>query len=194
MTHLRRTLVVAGHGMVGHRLVQAAIERGLTERYDIVVVGEEPRPAYDRVALTSFFGADSADELSLLPSGRYDDPRVRLVLDTVVAGIDRACRSVTLGSGEEIGYDTLVLATDGFFEWASATGEQYGIDRLEAFVANHAHEMPAKFIESLHADVVAHAAGQAQPDDLTVVIVKRLSEQDSHSNRRTQMAVPQALR
>ena len=47
MTHLRQTLVVAGHGMVGHRFVQAAIERGLTERFDIVVVGEEPRPAYD---------------------------------------------------------------------------------------------------------------------------------------------------
>ena len=47
--HLRRTLVVVGHGMVGHRFVQAAIERGLTERYDVLVVGEEPRPAYDRV-------------------------------------------------------------------------------------------------------------------------------------------------
>ena len=33
MTHLRSTLVV-GHGMVGHRLVRAAIERGLTETHD----------------------------------------------------------------------------------------------------------------------------------------------------------------
>ena len=69
MTHLRPTLVVVGHGMVGHRFVQAAIERGLTETHDIVVLGEEPRAAYDRVALTSFFAADSADELSLLPEG-----------------------------------------------------------------------------------------------------------------------------
>ena len=80
MTHLRKTLVVVGNGMVGHRFVQAAIERGLTETYDVVVVGEEPRPAYDRVALTSFFAAGSADELSLLPEGAYDDPRVRLLL------------------------------------------------------------------------------------------------------------------
>src|SRR5204863_6446648 len=41
----RKTLVVAGHGMVGHRFVQAAIERGLTERYDIVIAGEESRAA-----------------------------------------------------------------------------------------------------------------------------------------------------
>ena len=31
MVYLRKTLVVVGHGMVGHRFVQAAIERGLTE-------------------------------------------------------------------------------------------------------------------------------------------------------------------
>ena len=30
MTHLRQTLVLIGHGTVGHRFVQAAIERGLT--------------------------------------------------------------------------------------------------------------------------------------------------------------------
>ena len=55
--HLRKQLVVVGHGMVGHRFVESAISRGLTETYDITVIGEEPRPAYDRVALTSFFEA-----------------------------------------------------------------------------------------------------------------------------------------
>lgn len=110
MTHTRKTLVVVGHGMVGHRFVQAAIERGVTERWDLVVVGEEPRPAYDRVALTSFFEV-GAEQLSLLPGGQYDDPRVRLVLDTPVTAIDRAARLVTLGTGEQVGYDQLVLAT-----------------------------------------------------------------------------------
>src|SRR3712207_3159345 len=106
----RKTLVVAGHGMVGHRFVQAAIERGLTETHDIVVVGEEPRPAYDRVALTSFFEV-GAEQLSLLPSGQYDDPRVRLVLGTEVTSVDKDARTVLLGTGEQIGYDELVLAT-----------------------------------------------------------------------------------
>jgi nitrite reductase (NADH) large subunit len=109
--HRRKTLVVAGHGMVGHRFVQAAIERGLTETYDVVVVGEEPRPAYDRVALTSYFAAESADELSLLPEGEYDDPRVRLVLGTRVTGIARDEKCVALSTGEVIEYDALVLAT-----------------------------------------------------------------------------------
>ncbi|SDC84833.1 nitrite reductase large subunit NirB [Nocardioides lianchengensis] len=108
--HLRKKLVVVGHGMVGHRFVQAAIERGLTETHDLVVVGEEPRPAYDRVALTSFFER-GADELSFLPEGAYDDPRVRLLLDTTVEGFDPETRTALLSSGEVLAYDELVLAT-----------------------------------------------------------------------------------
>ena len=108
--HLRRQLVVVGHGMVGHRFVQAAVERGLTETHDIVVVGEEPRPAYDRVALTSYFEV-GADALSLLPNGSYDDPRVRLVLGTAVTSFDTAGQTVLLADGEVLAYDELVLAT-----------------------------------------------------------------------------------
>lgn len=69
--------------------------------------------------------------------------------------------------------DALVLATDGFFEWANGANQQYGTQRLRAFVAAHAHRTPSDFIRALHDDVVAHAAGQAQPDDLTVVVIKR---------------------
>ncbi|MDN4171935.1 nitrite reductase large subunit NirB [Nocardioides sp. SOB77] len=108
--HLRKTLVVVGHGMVGHRFVQAAIERGLTETHDVVVVGEEPRPAYDRVALTSFFEV-GAEALSFLPDGEYDDPRVRLLLGTTVEELDPVQRTLRLSSGTEVAYDELVLAT-----------------------------------------------------------------------------------
>ena len=95
----RQRIVVVGHGMVGHRFAQAAVERGLTETHEVLIFGEEPRAAYDRVGLTSWFGhPDGADGLSLLPGGEYDDPRVRLVLDSVVTQIDRAERTVTVVS------------------------------------------------------------------------------------------------
>lgn len=109
--HLRPRVVVVGHGMVGHRFVQAAVERGLTETHDVLVLGEEPRPAYDRVALTSYFAADSADDLSLLPGGSYDDPRVELRLGAEVVAVDREARRVVLADGEPAAYDVLVLAT-----------------------------------------------------------------------------------
>jgi nitrite reductase (NADH) large subunit len=96
--------------MVAHRFVQAAIERGLTETHDVVVVGEEPRPAYDRVALTSWFEV-GADALSLLPEGEYDDPRVRLLSGRRVEGFDPETQTVLVDDGQVLGYDTLVLAT-----------------------------------------------------------------------------------
>ncbi len=108
--HLRKQLVVVGHGMVGHRFVESAISRGLTETYDITVVGEEPRPAYDRVALTSYFEV-GAEALSYLPSGRYDDPRVTLRINTEVVAVSPRHRIVTLATGEDLHYDELVLAT-----------------------------------------------------------------------------------
>ncbi|WP_416955194.1 nitrite reductase large subunit NirB [Nocardioides sp. T5] len=125
----RQRIVVVGHGMVGHRFAQAAVERGLTETHDVLVIGEEPRAAYDRVALTSWFahadGDGGSDALSLLPGGEYDDPRVRLVLDSVVTEVDRVARTVTVVSppsavGDLLAhpgavtvheYDVLVLAT-----------------------------------------------------------------------------------
>ncbi|MFC5729168.1 MULTISPECIES: nitrite reductase large subunit NirB [Nocardioides] len=108
--HLRKQLVVVGHGMVGHRFVESAISRGLTETYDITVIGEESRPAYDRVALTSFFEVgDKA--LSFLPTGQYDDPRVTLRLGTEVVAISPRQRVVTLSDGEDLAYDELVMAT-----------------------------------------------------------------------------------
>ncbi|ROR92450.1 nitrite reductase large subunit NirB [Nocardioides aurantiacus] len=109
MAHQRKTLVVVGHGMVGHRFVQAAVERGLTETHDVVVVGQETRAAYDRVGLTSFFEV-GAEALSLLPTGAYDDPRVRLLLGTEVLGIDPEQRRVRFAEGD-LEYDELVLAT-----------------------------------------------------------------------------------
>jgi nitrite reductase (NADH) large subunit len=107
----RNRLVVVGHGMVGHRVVEAAIERGLTSRWDIVVLAEEPRPAYDRVRLSSYFELADAAELSLLPAGGYDDPRVEVRLSCPVAGVDRARRVVLTEHGDVVEYDALVLAT-----------------------------------------------------------------------------------
>src|ERR1051325_7721283 len=51
----RATLVVVGHGMVGQRLLASLADAGLTRKFEVVIFGEEPRLAYDRVALSSLF-------------------------------------------------------------------------------------------------------------------------------------------
>ena len=57
-------LVVIGNGMVGQRLLEKLAEAP-SGAFDITVLCEEPRPAYDRVHLTSFFSGTSAEDLSL---------------------------------------------------------------------------------------------------------------------------------
>ena len=109
----RRRIVVVGHGMVGHRFVEAAIERGLTATHDIVILGEEPRAAYDRVALTSYYEVgDKA--LSFLPTGTYADPRVSLKLNAKAVAVSPRARIVTLEDGTQVEYDELVLATGAY--------------------------------------------------------------------------------
>ncbi|GFN03687.1 hypothetical protein Smic_22430 [Streptomyces microflavus] len=56
------TFVLVGHGMVGQRFLESLAARGLTPaagRARVVVLCEEPRPAYDRVQLTSYFAGRS---------------------------------------------------------------------------------------------------------------------------------------
>jgi nitrite reductase (NADH) large subunit len=108
---MRKTLVVVGHGMVGHRLVEIAVDRGLTDGWDIVVHAEEDRPAYDRVGLSSFFGGRSAEDLSLVTPGFFAHPALELHLSDPVVTVDTAARTVTSASGRVTAYDALVLAT-----------------------------------------------------------------------------------
>src|SRR5512139_2476325 len=98
-------LVVVGHGPTGHRLVEALRERDSAGDWQITVVGEEIRPAYDRVALTSYLTEDA--ELGY-PA---HDESVTLLTGDPVTGIDRENRTVTTGSGRTLEYDALVLAT-----------------------------------------------------------------------------------
>jgi sigma-B regulation protein RsbU (phosphoserine phosphatase) len=69
--------------------------------------------------------------------------------------------------------DTLVLTTDGFFEWPNPAGEMFGTARLVDFVAKHQDLPPQQFIDALHRAVLDHADGVPQPDDLTAVVIRR---------------------
>ncbi|MFJ8494543.1 nitrite reductase large subunit NirB [Streptomyces sp. NPDC094038] len=108
------TIVLVGHGMVGQRFLEALAERGLTATHRVVVLCEEPRPAYDRVALTSYFSGRTPDELSVTDMEFIDAHGIELHVGDPAETIDRATRTVTARSGTAVGYDTLVLATGSY--------------------------------------------------------------------------------
>ncbi|HET6353743.1 MAG TPA: nitrite reductase large subunit NirB [Streptomyces sp.] len=108
------TIVVVGHGMVGQRFLEALAERGVAGRARIVVLCEEPRAAYDRVQLTSYFSGRTPDELSLVEGDFIERHGIELHLDDPAETIDRDARTVTSRAGRSFTYDTLVLATGSY--------------------------------------------------------------------------------
>lgn len=103
-----KELVVVGNGMVGHRLVRALRDRDTAGTWRITVLGQESRPAYDRVALSSYVDGKTAEELTL-PA--IADPLVESHLGDPAVALDRDARVVRTASGRALPYDALVLAT-----------------------------------------------------------------------------------
>src|SRR4051794_38921073 len=97
----RQKLVVAGNGMVGQKLLTHLVAGSATLDWDIVVVGEESRPAYDRVQLSSFFEGSTANDLSLVADGFFDDAPIRFLPGERVIDIDRA-NTVAFTDGEHL--------------------------------------------------------------------------------------------
>jgi len=103
-------VVVAGHGMVGHKFLESLAESGV-QGLDVTVLCEEVRPAYDRVHLSEFFAGKSAEDLSVVEPGFFERTGFTLRLAARAASIDRHAHTVTTLDGEVLPYDKLVLAT-----------------------------------------------------------------------------------
>ena len=103
----RKNIVVVGHGMVGHRFVQEMRARDLAGTHNVVVLCEEPVPAYDRVGLSSYVGAWDPAAMALAAA----------VLDAV-AGLRRGlgAGAVALSSAKALAFPLAVVA----FAWWAA--------------------------------------------------------------------------
>ncbi|AVL19070.1 nitrite reductase (NAD(P)H) [Enterobacter cloacae] len=108
------TLVVVGHGMVGHHFLEDCVNRNLHQQYQIVVFGEERYAAYDRVHLSEYFGGRSAESLSLVEGDFFARHGIELRLSQQIIAIDRDAHVVRTASGHEIHWDKLVLATGSY--------------------------------------------------------------------------------
>ncbi|ELA7015549.1 nitrite reductase large subunit [Vibrio parahaemolyticus] len=107
-------LVVIGNGMVGHRYIEDLVEKADVSQMDITVFCEEPRVAYDRVHLSSYFSHHTADELSLVKEGFYEKHGINMLIGERAININRENRIVYSSTGREVQYDKLILATGSF--------------------------------------------------------------------------------
>jgi len=103
-------VVIIGGGQGGFQVAASLRAEGYQER--ITLIGDEPGVPYQRPPLSKGFllGKQEQRHADLRPSAFYETQRITLVTARATA-IDRPARRVTLDSGEQIEYDTLVLAT-----------------------------------------------------------------------------------
>jgi nitrite reductase (NADH) large subunit len=104
-----KRVIVVGNGMVGLKFCEKLVAR--SENFEIIVYGEEPRPAYDRVHLSNFFSSFSAEDLLLTAPSWYEENNIKLMTGELVTKIDRHEKVIYTHSGRKDHYDILVLAT-----------------------------------------------------------------------------------
>ncbi len=104
-------IVVIGNGMVGYKFCEKLVAKMQPGQFEIVVFGEEPRHAYDRVHLSEYFAGKTADDLSMSTLEWYAENNITLYLSDPVQQIDRFHKTVHSFHGITQAYDYLVLAT-----------------------------------------------------------------------------------
>lgn len=104
-------LVIVGGGPSGLSTARAYRQSGGMGR--VTILTSEPHPPYNRPPLTKDFlrGESSREELPLEDGGWYEQNGVEVRLSTSVAALDRVRRIVGTDAGEDLPYDTCVLAT-----------------------------------------------------------------------------------
>ncbi|MDP3067759.1 MAG: FAD-dependent oxidoreductase, partial [Methylocystis sp.] len=107
----REKLVVVGAGMAATRFVEELTNRA-PDRYDTLVIGDEPRLAYNRVLLSSVLAEElSIDDIELKPSQWWRAAGVEVLSGRKVIKINAASRRLILDNGESVDYSKVVLAT-----------------------------------------------------------------------------------
>lgn len=110
----KQKIVVIGNGMVGHSFIEKLVASEHYDNFEVHTFCEEVRVAYDRVYLSSYFSGKTAEDLSLVKPGFYEENNVTVYVGDKAIDIDRKAKIVTSESGISIPYDKLVMATGSY--------------------------------------------------------------------------------
>jgi nitrite reductase (NADH) large subunit len=112
--NMTKNLVIIGNGMVGHKFLERMILQDSQKAWQLTTFCEEPRVAYDRVNLSGYFLGKTAEELSLVEPGFYQQNNVQIYIGDRAAQIDRTAKTITSDNGVTVEYDKLILATGSY--------------------------------------------------------------------------------
>ena len=135
----KTNLVIIGNGMVGHRFIEEVIDKMQSDLFNITIFCEEPRLAYDRVHLSSYFSDHTAEALSLVREGLYEENNIQVLLNERAILINRQRKEVHSHTGRIVHYDKLIIAT-GSYAWVPPIK---GSDGADCFVYRTIEDLDA---------------------------------------------------
>jgi 3-phenylpropionate/trans-cinnamate dioxygenase ferredoxin reductase subunit len=106
-------MVIIGSGMAGGNAAATLRDEGF--RGPVVLITREPSVPFGRPPLSKTYlrSEEDLDGWYVRPAGWYAEHDVELRTETGVAAADPAAHTVTLDSGEELGYQKILIATGG---------------------------------------------------------------------------------
>lgn len=101
--------VIIGNGIAG--LSAAETIRKRDENADITIVTNEEYLTYYRVKLSHYISKTFDDEEFVVHNEKwYQDKRIKVLLKTIVEGLDVENNAITLDNGKKLTYDKLLIA------------------------------------------------------------------------------------
>lgn len=106
-----KTVVIVGAGHAAPDAISTLRRSGWEGK--IILIGDEPHLPYQRPPLSKGYFSDDVEKekLAIRNDAFYEKSNVELMLGQRVKSIDRTKSNVTLGNGNIIAYDKLILAT-----------------------------------------------------------------------------------
>jgi len=105
--------VIIGSGLAGGKAAATLQEEGFPG--PVVLISREPGVPFGRPPLSKTYlrSEEDLDAWYVRPAGWYADHDVELRHGAAVVAVDPAAHTVTLDSGEELGYQKVLIATGG---------------------------------------------------------------------------------
>ncbi|HEY6475615.1 MAG TPA: FAD-dependent oxidoreductase [Polyangia bacterium] len=155
----KKTLAIIGNGMAACRLLDELVERKATQRFDVVVFGEERGGAYNRILLSKVLAGAAPEAIVTKPRGWYEAHGVRLHDGAVVKRLDTGAKQIETADGARHRYDAAVIAT----------GSQPLVPPLEGMTTDDGELRPGVFVYRT-LDDCARIRAHARAGDTAVVL------------------------
>lgn len=106
-----QTFVIVGASLAGAKAAQTLREEGFDGQ--LLLIGDEQQRPYERPPLSKDYlrGETGLDKVYVHDEGFYEEHNIELRLGRTVTRLDAAAQQLTLGDGEHLRYDRLLLTT-----------------------------------------------------------------------------------